>query len=93
MLKTINLTNNYSINDKIYNIPEATEKRATSFGYGQKFDIQKQAKVMNVPAPNSYNQASSFEKGKGIEYSMGVSRNNAKFNSILGNLPKNPGPG
>lgn len=77
------------MNDNYYDLPVLSDKRSTSFGYGSKLDF---AKAKEGPAPNSYKIKSEFDnKQKG--QTMGESRNNMEMHSILGNLPKTPGPG
>ena len=48
--------------DQTYNSARMGSTRATSFGYGNKFDFTKS--LTNAPEPNKYQMLSQFDKNK-----------------------------
>mmetsp|Transcript_10728 Transcript_10728/g.16049 ORF Transcript_10728/g.16049 Transcript_10728/m.16049 type:complete len:278 (+) Transcript_10728:8-841(+) len=82
---------------KMYQIPPSFSKRATSFGFGNKYDFT-QERGKGIPAPNSYNTTSDFSSHKphSSAFSFGVSREAYEKVYVKGHFrpdPVVPGPG
>ena len=76
-----------------YDVAPLRSKRATSIGYGKKYDFSKA--VANNPSPSNYEKPSIFDKNKrkNIGKTFGVSRERMKVTGALVIKGNYPGPG
>jgi hypothetical protein len=83
--------------EAFYNTPNSFDKRATTFGYGNKYDFTKE-RGRGIPPPDAYQMSSDFDKGRPFSsaFSFGISREQCEKRYIEGHFkadPSVPGPG
>ena len=77
------------LSDSIYDMPSHMSKRATSMGFGKKYEI---CKNYHYPSPDQYNKSSLFNLSPRKGVSFGLGREDIKAVSLLPK-DKTPGPG